>query len=152
MIIQARKYSLLDTIKIPLKFTPVSAIFVIIQMVLFGIISTVQVVVTANFIDNAVSILQGELEMGRIYPSLLAVVGLIAYTWLFGELLKFARTRMQLGVERTFGTAVMEKRARLAYHHVENPETWDLISRVGSGAEGNLLTSYNNLYDFTVLK
>lgn len=154
MIIQARKYSLLDTIKIPLKFTPVSAIFVIIQMVLFGIISTVQVVVTANFIDNAVSILQGELEMGRIYPSLLAVVGLIAYTWLFGELLKFARTRMQLGVERTFGTAVMEKRARLAYHHVENPETWDLISRVGSGAEGNLLTSYNNLLSMisTVLR
>lgn len=149
MVIQARKYGLIDTIKIPIKCAPVSAVFVAFQMILLGIISTVQVVVTARFIDNAISILQGDLEMARLYPSLLAVVGLIAYTWVFGALMKFAQTRMQLGVERTFRTAITEKRAKLAYYHVENADTWDLISRVGSGAENNLLTAYNNLLSMT---
>ncbi len=120
--IEARKYSLIDTIKIPFECSPVPAAYTALQMVILGIISTIQVVVTANFLDNAIKILQGELEMARIYSSLLAMIGLIAYTWLFGELMRFSRTRMQLGVERKFGTAVMEKRARLSYHHVENPD------------------------------
>lgn len=152
--IEARKYSLIDTIKIPFECSPVPAAYTALQMVILGIISTIQVVVTANFLDNAIKILQGELEMARIYSSLLAMIGLIAYTWLFGELMRFSRTRMQLGVERKFGTAVMEKRARLSYHHVENSDTWDLISRVGSGSEGNLITSYNNLLSMisTVLR
>lgn len=142
MIIEKRKYGVFDIIRIPLKCAPVLGIVVGLEILLAGIVPTVQVVVTANFIDTAISIVKGKAEMGAIYPSLIAVVALIAYSWISNALAKFAQVRLEIAIRETFRTAITEKRAKLAYKHVENHDTWDLISRISKTPEQQIKNAY----------
>lgn len=145
MIINKREYRMIDILRIPLKCNPVSGILVGLQILIAGIIPTVQVVVTAKFIDTAISIAGGGADFNRIYLSLFAVVALIAYTWISGAFSKFAQVRLELSIKEKFRSAVTEKRAKLAYKHIENHETWDLISRVSKTPEVQMKTAYVDL-------
>ncbi|MDI9419252.1 MAG: ABC transporter ATP-binding protein [Firmicutes bacterium] len=145
MQIEARKYGLLDLIKIPIQAAPAAAILVGLHSILAGIIPTIHVLVTADFIDTAIGILQGSLARSEIYSSLFAVVVLIAYSWVAAALANLINVKFDLGLQRHYHTAVMEKRARLHYRHIENPETWDLISRVTSRPEAQLTGGYRLL-------
>lgn len=142
MIIEKRKYGVFDIIRIPLKCAPVLGIVVGLEILLAGIVPTVQVVVTANFIDTAISIVKEKTKMGAIYPSLIAVVALIAYSWISNALAKFAQVRLEIAIRETFRTAITEKRAKLAYKHVENHDTWDLISRISKTPEQQIKNAY----------
>lgn len=143
--ITARKYGLVDMIKIPLRCAPLSAVLMAVQSLIGGVVPAIQVIVTARFIDHAMGVLQGSMEITQIYLPLLGLLGLLAYQWLFYALIKFSQIRTELGLQRRFRTAVTDKRARLAYHHIENPDSWDLISRVAGGAQGNIMSGYSNL-------
>jgi ATP-binding cassette subfamily B protein len=111
MVITKRKYGILDIFRIPLECAPVLGTLVGIQILISGIIPTIQVVVTADFIDTALSIVKDKAATNLIYPPLLAVVALIAYSWISGALVKFAEVNLELSIREKFRTAVTEKRA-----------------------------------------
>ena len=145
MKIKKRVYGLLDIMKIPLICAPIPAVLTILLKLSGGIVPTVQVVITAKFIDTAISIVQNRLKPSLIFPSLFTVVALIAYTWIVGYFDRFVQVRLETRLRENFRTAVVEKRARLAYKHIENAETWDLISRVSGSPEIQLKTAFTDL-------
>lgn len=149
MQIEARRYGFADLIRLPLQAAPAAAVLVGLNAVLAGIVPTIQVLVTADFIDTALGILQGSLERSQIYSSLFAIILLIAYSWVTGALANLTNVKLNLGLEKNYQTAVMDKRARLQYQHIENPETWDLIQRVTSQPEAQLASGYNLLISLT---
>jgi ATP-binding cassette, subfamily B, bacterial len=149
MIIEKRKYSVVDILGIPLKCAPVITFLVGLQILLSGIVPTIQIMFTANFINTAISVAEGKVDIGTIYSPLLAVVFLIAYTWISGALSKFGEVRLELIIREKFRTAITEKRAKLAYKHIENHDSWDLISRVSKTPETQLKTAYTELMSLT---
>ncbi len=142
--LEKRQYGLGDLVRIPFRCNPGATSFLALQYALVGIIPTMQVVVTARFIDGALQIYQGSMGLKEIYPVILALLGLIAYGWILWRLMGFANTRLRMGLEAQFRTSVTEKRTHLAYHHIENPDTWDLITRVAGGAEDQIMTGFSN--------
>ncbi|MGI6704720.1 MAG: ABC transporter ATP-binding protein [Clostridia bacterium] len=148
MIIEKRTYGIADILRIPLKCAPILTVLAVVQNLADGIVPTVQVLVTASFLDTAIRIVGGALDPSLIYPSLGGVVALIAYTWVSEALARFAKVRMELSIRERFRTAISDKRARLAYCHIENHDTWDLISRVSKTPETQLQTA---LYDLLSL-
>lgn len=151
MQIDARRYGLWDLVKLPLQAGPGAAILTGLNSLLSGIVPTLHVVVTASFIDTAIAVLQGSAERSEIYSRLFAVVALIAYSWVSGSAAKLARTKLGLALQEHYHTAITEKRARLHYRHIEDPESWDLISRVTSRPEGQLSDGYNLLLSMAAL-
>lgn len=145
MRIPAKTYAISDMLRLPFQSSPLFASFTGALILLGGLIPTLQIVVTARFIDVAMSIVRGQASVGLIYPSLLGVVGLIAFMWISGELKKFTLVRLELAIREKFRTAIVEKRARLSYRHIENHETWDLISRVSAAPEAQLKGAYTEL-------
>ena len=145
MLIEKRKYGVFDLLRIPLSCAPAVAILSGLQIILTGIIPTIQVVVTARFLDTAVFIAQNRAALNLIYPALFAVVSLIAYQWISGELARFAQVRLELALRENFRTAITEKKARLLYKHIEENETWDLISRVTNNPEERPKKAYLDL-------
>ena len=145
--LEKRQYGLGDLLRIPFQCNPGATIFLGLQYVLAGLIPTLQVLVTARFIDGALQIYQGTMDLQEIYPVILALLGLIAYRWVLFSVVGFANTRLRMGIQARFRTAVTEKRAHLAYHQIENPKTWDLIARVAGGAEDQIITGLTNLLD-----
>lgn len=145
MVIKSREYGVSDILMIPLKCAPVLGTLIGLQILVAGIVPTMQVVVTASFINTAISIVKDNADIGLIYPSLLAVVFLISYSWIADAIAKLAQVRMELVIREKFRTAVTEKRARLAYKHMENHEVWDLISRVSKTPETQIKTAFTDL-------
>lgn len=145
MILEKRTYKTKDILRIPFKATPIHSTLIGIQRLLGGIVPTIQVLVTAAFIDTAVSIVAGKKGTNKIIPSLMAVVALIAYTWISDKLIKFVEVRMELALRSKFRRSITEKRAKLCYKHIENTETWDLISRVSREPEVQIKNAYNDM-------
>ncbi|MGE5678776.1 MAG: ABC transporter ATP-binding protein [Pseudomonadota bacterium] len=145
MDITNRKFGAADIIRLPMKSSPILSIIVGLQILAEGIVPTLQVLVTAKFIDTAISILKGNLEKRSIYPSLFGIIALITYVWLSDAVSKFAQVRLELSIRENFRTAITGKRARLEYRHIENSDTWDLISRVSRDPEKEIKTAFTDL-------
>lgn len=144
MVIKERKYGIVDIIKLPLECSPILSILVGLQILIGGVVPTLQVIATANFIDKAISIVDTKTLMSSIFPSLFAVIALIAYTWISTAIMKFGEIRLQISVREKFRTAITDKRAKLAFKHIENSETWDLISRVSKTPEIEVKAAYTD--------
>lgn len=146
-----RQYAIADILKIPLNCAPYSAILIAVQRILEGALPAVQVVVTAKFIDTAVAVAKGSKALSEIFPSLIMVVGLIGYSWISAQLIKFVEVKMELILKAKFRTAITEKRAKLSYKHVENKETWDLISRVSKSPEVQAKNAYKDFMSMAAM-
>jgi ATP-binding cassette subfamily B protein len=70
-MVDKRKYGALDILKIPLRCAPVVGTLVGLQILLSGIVPTIQIIVTANFINTAISVAEKKAEMSIIYAPLL---------------------------------------------------------------------------------
>lgn len=143
--LEKREYGFWDLARIPFQCNPGATSFLALQYALVGIIPTIQVVVTARFIDGALGIYQGTMGFEEIYPVILALLALIAYSWVLQSLVGFANTRLRMSLQGQYRTALTDKRTRLAYHHIENPSTWDLITRASTKAEDDILNGFRNL-------
>lgn len=142
MIIEQRKFTAFDTIRLPFRCAPALTILIAVQMVLAGVVPTLQVLASTAFINAALAVVGGSTARSNIYFPMAAVVGLIAYTWISGELSRFAQTRLELSARKEFRTAITQKRTRLAYRYIEDNKSWDLISRVARTPETQIKTSY----------
>jgi len=143
--VEKRSYGIIDIVRIPLKYAPFPAIIEGFLIISSGILPTIQVVVMADFIDTAISLVRSHADISLILPSLLAVVALIAYSWISFSFRKFAEVRMELAIRDKFRMAIVEKRARLVYKHIENDKTWDLISRVSGKPEVQIKSAFVDL-------
>lgn len=146
MLLENRTYTTKDIIKIPSKAAPIPSILIGIQKLLDGIVPTLQVIVFAKFIDTAISVVSGKKTASTIFPSLIAVVTLIAYTWISEQLIKFVEVKMELTIRSKFRTAITDKIAKLSYKNIENTETWDLISRVSTQPEVQIKNAYEHMF------
>lgn len=146
MLLENRNYTTKDIIKIPFKAAPIPSILIGLQKLLDGIVPTLQVIVFAKFIDTAISVVSGKKTASTIFPSLIAVVTLIAYTWISEQLIKFVEVKMELTIRSKFRTAITDKIAKLSYKNIENTETWDLISRVSTQPEVQIKNAYEHMF------
>lgn len=145
MKVNKESYGFKDLLFIPFLCNPWATSFIALQRVLMGLVPTMQVIVTAKFIDGAIQVYQGSLKLKSIYPSLFALLALLAFNQLANGVMFFATKKLQLSLQAKLRTAITQKRSMLAYEHIENPETGDLINRVASGSEVQISRGFHNL-------
>lgn len=151
MEIANRKYGLVDSVLIPIRCAPVLAGSIVVLSILSGLVPTLEIMATAYFIDTVVGIVENRIPFFDIYLAITAVVTLIAYRWVSREISRFVNTRFELKLMEHLRVAVVEHRAKLAYWHIENQDTWDLISRVANNPESKLSGAFYNLLSMSSL-
>ena len=145
MKIENREYKMGDFIKIPFFISPGTVILrILFDQVIYALLPSLQVLATANFIDTSIKIFNGQVEKNHIILPIAAIFLLISYKY-FMALTGLAREKSNIRLMEVFRVAVAEKRAKLAYCHVENNETWELIERVGQDPTGQIDSGFNNL-------
>lgn len=144
MEIENRKYTVMDYIKIPLKISPIADIFIVILRIVVATIPSLQVLATSSFVDTAIDIFNNG-NTSKIYMPLLLIMLCVSFSWLSSMFLSFIKQKLNLKVNEDLDTAVVKKRCRLAYEHVEDNDTWDLISRVGDGTSEKIMGGFDNL-------
>ncbi|MCX8131603.1 MAG: ABC transporter ATP-binding protein/permease [Clostridia bacterium] len=130
MKIQSKKFNLLDLVRIPFVVSPTSASIKIIDRIITAFIPSLQIVFTANFIDTAFSIFNNKRQFNDIYLPLFMLIGIIAYQNIDKVLINFIDIKLTAKLTEQYQSAIMQKRALLEYHHIENNDDWELIARV----------------------
>ena len=137
----AKKYTLLDFIRIPFQHAPLLCGVCFCQVIITALIPTLQIVVNANFINKTISYFNGGAELSAVGIQFSFMVLLIAYQWLSGIFISKQWLRIELKLLQTLRIHLLEKQSRLEYKHMENPKIHDLISRVCNNPEQRFLQS-----------
>lgn len=146
MELAQKRYCLRDTLQTAYRSASLPAVLVGANHLTQSMITTLRIVVTARFLDIALQIAQGDAPNRAIYPSLLLLIAFMSFSTIGDQLIKLANTRLSLAIKAQFRTAITEKRGRLSYRHVEDSDTWDLVSRVAQAPDVEMLESFNNLF------
>ena len=125
-----RKYSWRHFILIPLQCAPVATIAVMTQKLLTGLSAVFQVVVTAIFIDRAISVALGEIAAIDVLPWLVLLITLVGWRRVSFNIGQVFTARITTACERDLSKEITVKRAKIQFRYVEDPDTWDLVDRV----------------------
>lgn len=144
MVIENKKYNIVDIARLPLKSSPLYGILIAMSKILDGIAPSLLILATAKFIDTSISVVSSSGDVKKVFPSMFAVVALVGYTWISSKLIKFVEVKLEIKLREELRVGMVEKRARLSYKYIENSESWDLISRVCKDPESKLSKAYSN--------
>ncbi|MBU3128843.1 ABC transporter ATP-binding protein [Clostridium tagluense] len=144
MLIENKKYTILDIVRLPLNCSPLYGILIAISKILDGIIPSLLILATAKFIDISISVVSSSGDLKKVFPSIFLVVALVGYSWISVRLIKFVEIKLEIKLREDLRLGMVKKRARLSYKYIENSESWDLISRVCKDPESKLSKAYIN--------
>lgn len=134
-----------DFISIPFTVCPVLSTVKVLNQILSSLLPSLQLLVTADFIDTAIDIFNGRAERSSIYTPLILLMLMVAYSYLSWQLMSFINLKAEMKLTREYRSAVAEKRAKLEYRHIENNDTWDLISRTCQDPVAKIQGGFDNI-------
>ncbi|MBP7401264.1 MAG: ABC transporter ATP-binding protein [Clostridia bacterium] len=146
MQLRARTYTLFDLLRIPFRTAPLPMTYLAASMLARSAVPSLQVLAVAAFIDTALAVAGGRAALPAVYAPALAVAALVGFSWIPDQLNRLAISRAELKLYAGLRSAFIAKRARMMYRHIENPETWDLISRVSDKPEQKIGEGVNDLF------
>lgn len=147
-----KKYTVWDYIRIPFMSCPGCTMIIGINRIVSAFIPSLVVLITANFIDTAIAVFSGEKSFSAIYLPILYYILVVIfqnlnYTLVYG----FINIRYDMAIYHNVRSELALKRGRLEYRHIEDNESWNLISRVCDDSLVNVAMGMNNLFDIVDL-
>ena len=130
------RFTLLRGILIVFEDAPVAAVLRALVAVAAGAATgPLLVLATERFIATALEVASGGLPLADVAAPVLVLLALFTAQILETVVRGLADARIEMGLRRGFRTDLTEKRARLEYRYVEDPDTADLLRRVASGPQ-----------------
>lgn len=136
--------------KIPFQQVPIPSIILALLAIFDGIIITLQVGVTTRLINMVVAGPDSG-QMSNVWAYLLLFMLIMAYQWLSQDLSNLFKIKIDLSVSEYVNEQAIRKISRLQYSHVENNDSWDLISRVKLKLSKNVSDFFYNVLGFATL-
>ncbi|WFR57119.1 ABC transporter ATP-binding protein [Anaerocolumna sp. AGMB13025] len=143
-----KRYTVFDCIFIPFMSSKKCAFVLIAIAVIGGLIPSIQTLVVARFIDTAIRINEGAEGSINIFGWILAIIGCIFITWMSDNVKQLYGNRLEIDLRNTFRVMLTDKRSKIKYQFVEDPKTWDLVSRVTEKPELRLKNAFIQFFDF----
>lgn len=143
-----KKYTLFSLINIPFKISPGCTLVIIINRIIKALLPSFTVLVTAYFVDTALSIYQNQASYNRIITPLILYMVIILYRLCNRAFVSnFINVRFDMKAYRSYRSALIEKRSKLDYKYIENNQTWDLITRTCKDPLGKISGGMRSLLD-----
>lgn len=142
---KGKDYKLIDFIKIPFKVGPGLFLVKLINQIISSSIPSIQVLVTASFIDSAIAIFNGAMEYNRIFIPLTGLMIIIIYQYLNTSLISYVNLKLEIKLTEIIRTEIAYKRSKLEYRHIENNDSWDLITRTCGDPIGKINGGFENI-------
>lgn len=147
-ILTQKKYTMLDYVTIPFKAAPVAMSIIALNRLIVAFVPAITALVTAIFVDNAIAIYNGTMEMKEIIFPIVCYILIHTYTNInLAFIYNFMNVRYDMGIYHYVTTDLVNKRGRLEYKHVEDDKTWNLISRTCDEALFYIAQGMNNVFN-----
>ena len=131
MFISKINYKAIDTITLAYTAAPISTCLYILLSLVQAILPMAGIALaTAHFVDTATAVLQGTATQSDIYIPLTLLLLMLILIKTISSATELFAARIRLKLKQQLNPAMVKKHAALDYKHIENAESWELISRV----------------------
>ena len=145
MLKKPSKCGLWDMFYIPFRVTPLYTSIYALQNILSALLPTLLIFITAEFINTAIAVFNGEAERSAIFAPVALLAAVMIYNVLIGVAMDILDTYRNNKVMTVAVPALQIKASCLEYWQREDPYAIDLLLRADSGVEGKIWRVYTNL-------
>lgn len=140
MRLEKRIYTAIDILRIPFKITPYTMTLKLILNIVVAVGSTsVMALATSSFIDNTIAIFNGNASTNSVFLSLGILLLVTALLSISGSLSQLLNSKIKFTLEGELTPAILDIQASLAYKHIEDEDSWELIDRVSDEMDESFL-------------
>jgi ATP-binding cassette, subfamily B, bacterial len=143
IILYPKKYTLFDYIRINFIVAPWFCSISILLKIIDALVPAIQIFITAMFVDTAIGVFKGSKEYNDIFLPLSLIILFAIYDYVFYNLIGFIKMKQYMKLSEYIKPVVIAKRAKIEYKHVENNETWDLISRTCENTPDRIVSGFD---------
>jgi ABC-type multidrug transport system fused ATPase/permease subunit len=147
MKLTARKYTIFDMFTLSFRAAPLYSSLTALRRLITAFIPTLNIFVTASYVNTALDILAGRVTRQAIYKPIVLIMAMAAYYILYGAAERFMICRWSLLLRRRLRPLMISKTAKLEYKHIENSKTADLIARVAPTFDAQVQDMYQRIMD-----
>lgn len=146
-----KHFTLLDSITINLKCSPVHTVHIIIQSLVLALISTFQVVVISSFVDKVSEMLRSHKPISHIFDIAILMLILVGYQWIGRELINLSKIHLEVDLLKYCNHTLVNKISKLKYHYIENQATLERVDRITKNAETEISQGFEHLLSLVSL-
>ncbi len=129
MISFNRKFTLADTILVPLRISPLWTVLYLLINLINALVPAIQVLAVADFVETVTAHDPTASKAALLGPALWLFLTLLC-KMLLSPLESFVYSRLTMKLRRALRLAFVDKMSRLKYHHMESTESMDIINRI----------------------
>jgi ATP-binding cassette subfamily B protein len=149
MKLSDKTYKTFDTLKLTFQVSPVCTVLHAFLSITHAIMPTAAMALaTANFVDTATAILQSIRPRGDIYFPLFLLLLVLGVFTTMGAVMQLLGARISLHLQHKLKPEIVRINAALDFKHIENAESWELISRVSRDPVKSVMDGYNAFMSF----
>lgn len=145
MILRKKSFKVFDLIELAFNVSQGLSIFIFVSRVLMALSGPALIVVTANFINISLAVVDGTIDSNEMVLPLFLLGIATLFRQLGTVINKFVKSKFLIQTRLTYRAELVDKRGKLAYRYIENPETYDLIKRLTEFADTQVIDQYQNL-------
>jgi ATP-binding cassette subfamily B protein len=142
-------YKTFDTLRLTFQASRIYVVLHVFLSITHAIMPTAAMALaTANFVDTATAILQGTRPHDDIYIPLILLLLVLGVFTTNGAVLQLVGARISLHLQQKLKPEIVRINAALDFKHIENAESWELISRVSRDPVKSVMDGYNAFMQF----
>ena len=142
MILREKKYGLFDIFRISISSNSKAAILIIIIKICNGIIPSLQIIATSEFINRSILVLDDKVKTQSVIIPILLVVMFVAYMWIAEQILKYLEVGLEISLRKKINNEMIYKVSTLSYEYIEDSDKRNLIYRVSEEPEKRIRKAY----------
>ena len=144
-----KKYGIYDVLRLTFHVSPICVLLHLLLSVVHAVMPTAAMALaTANFVDTATAILQGGRAHDDIYIPLILLLAVMGIFTTIGSVTQLISARISLKLQQKLKPAIVEINAALDFKHIENAESWELISRVSRDPVTSVMEGFSAIMQF----
>ena len=144
MFLTKSSYKSFDAFKIFFKATPVTATLDILLSIIDALLRMLFIALaTAYFVDTAIAVLQGTQPRGDIYIPLIILIAVMGANRIIMSVILLLMARHRLVLRHRLNPEFVQRHAVLDYKHIENTDSWELISRATKDPMNSILMGFS---------
>jgi len=147
MRLTVKKYAIPDMFTLSFRAAPLYSLLTALRRLISALVPTLNIFVTAAFVNTAIDILSGRTVRQAIYGPIALILAMTAYNILSGAAESFILCRWSLLLRRRLRPLMVNKVSKLEYKHIENANTADLITRVAPVFDTQVREMYQRIID-----
>lgn len=151
MLLGEKKYKYFSMVLLYCKIVPFAAIIKIVGNLIDAAVPTLNILVTAMFLDSAVAAVGDRSRLSEVVFPLAAIIALLIFNYYKGTVMGLVSTRAANKIKKTVDPAIMERKASIKFRYYENQGSVDIMNRAMEGFLDNLQGFFDQIFSTFII-